>query len=301
MIQRKRINNDVFIRWAIMKPNNTPEDFTTATIVKLQARSKSGNKYIDLPYDRINNLFDIQFPANLQKEIGIYNLYLTYNKPDVSVNGGIATYTLDYCDAFELVPVTCLLLDPQEDPINIQGIIAAFSYSMMTDAEKNDLAARLSGQDRASLVLKPNSYMIRKKKNGTFVPSSILVTADAKNTTVSEWRVGVNNGAMSTITSSASPIPELSLTGNTVTISTVGTVYDTYQIWATDGTRTDSVNIQSYEDGYDGSDGSDGSHGGAGSDGSDGSDGKTIRNIQVYIASEEAPPTPTDMFAPPTG
>ena len=42
------------------------------------------------------------------------------------------------------MPVTCALLSPQEDPIVIQGIIAAFSYSMLTNEEKNDLANRLS-------------------------------------------------------------------------------------------------------------------------------------------------------------
>ena len=40
MITRKRINNDIFIRWAIFKPDNTPEDFSNATIKYVRAKAK---------------------------------------------------------------------------------------------------------------------------------------------------------------------------------------------------------------------------------------------------------------------
>ena len=83
------------------------------------------------------------------------------------------------------MPVTCALLSPQEDPIVIQGIIAAFSYSMLTNEEKNDLANRLS-QGAPYLRLRTNTYIIHVDKEGNHSPNVVEVYADTTNTNVSE-------------------------------------------------------------------------------------------------------------------
>ena len=185
MITRKRINNDIFIRWAIFKPDNTPEDFSNATIQYVRAKAKGDGSIYDLTYEIDGHILDIQFPANKQKDIGLHTLTLEYTKPDATVEGGVATYTIDYCNAFDLVPVTCALLSPQEDPIVIQGIIAAFSYSMLTNEEKNDLANRLS-QGAPYLRLRTNTYIIHVDKEGNHSPNVVEVHADTTNTNVSE-------------------------------------------------------------------------------------------------------------------
>ena len=67
MITRKRINNDIFIRWAIFKPDNTPEDFSNATIKYVRAKAKGDGSIYDLTYEIDGHILDIQFPANKQK------------------------------------------------------------------------------------------------------------------------------------------------------------------------------------------------------------------------------------------
>lgn len=288
MITRKRINNDIFIRWAIFKPDNTPEDFSNATIQYVRAKAKGDGSIYDLTYEIDGHILDVQFPANKQKDIGLHTLTLEYTKPDATVEGGVATYTIDYCNAFDLVPVTCALLSPQEDPIVIQGIIAAFSYSMLTNEEKNDLANRLS-QGAPYLRLRTNTYIIHEDKEGNHSPNVVEVHADTTNTNVSEWKVGINGGALQVVEEGNSPFAEVVLDSGVIKISTSGIVRDRYEVRATDGTRADSLVINKLSDGEDGK------------AGDTGTPGVATTTAFVYRVDYNTPSTPTDNFVPPTG
>lgn len=256
MITRKRINNDIFIRWAIFKPDITPEDFSNATIQYVRAEAVGDGSIYDLTYKIDGHILDIQFPANKQKDIGLHNLILEYTKPDATVEGGVATYTIDYCNAFDLVPVTCALLSPQKDPIVIQGIIAAFSYSMLTNEEKNDLANRLS-LGSPYLRLRTNTYIIHEDNEGNHSPNVVEVYADTTNTNVSEWKVGINGGVLQVVEEGNSPFAEVVLENGgikngVIKISTSGIVRDRYEVRATDGVRVDSLVINKLTDGENG-------------------------------------------------
>lgn len=189
MIQRKRINNDIFVRWAILNPDGTPVDLTSASSIKAEARPQSNNSIIPVNATVVgNNLVDIQLPASKQKHVGMYNLYLEFTKSNPSVEGGIATFTVDYTNAFELVPKTAMIPDPADDPINIEGFIASFTYSMLTEAEKADLASRLGGDTGGggggygTLGLFADSYVISVDKDGVSTPDVVRVRATPVNT-----------------------------------------------------------------------------------------------------------------------
>ena len=150
MIQKKRINNDVFVRWGVFTPEGLPVDLTEVTSITVEARPQSSNGRYPMVSQVVDNFVEAYFLAKDQKVVGKYNLYLTYTIDDPNIIGGVATYTIDYCDAFELLPKSCFIDGEDDvDPVNIQGIIASFTYSMLTEEEKNDLASRLSSNEGA--------------------------------------------------------------------------------------------------------------------------------------------------------
>lgn len=185
MITRKRINNDIYIRWAIFSPDGTPVDLALATIKKIQARAKVDGSIYNLLYNTEGNFLNVEFPAANQKDYGIHNLYLEYTVEDASTETGFRTYSLDYNDAFELVPISCELLEPQSDPIVIRGIIASFTYSMLSNAEKNDLASRLSSGE-PYINLTASSLLIKRSKAGVYTPSTVTISSRSNNTEISK-------------------------------------------------------------------------------------------------------------------
>lgn len=185
MITRKRINNDIYIRWAIFSPDGTPVDLALATIKKIQARAKVDGSIYNLLYNKEGNFLNVEFPAANQKDYGIHNLYLEYTVEDASTETGFRTFTMDYNNAFELVPISCELLEPQSDPIVIQGIIASFTYSMLSNAEKNDLASRL-GSGEPYINLTASSLLIKRSKAGVYTPSTVTISSRSNNTEISK-------------------------------------------------------------------------------------------------------------------
>ena len=59
MITRKRINNDIAIRWAIFKPDGSPVNFTNATIKKLETRAKTDGSIYKVSHNIIGNSNEI--------------------------------------------------------------------------------------------------------------------------------------------------------------------------------------------------------------------------------------------------
>lgn len=114
---RKRINNDLKISWEILR-NGQAEDFTTATNIAVKAVIPNAYS-IEVPYERIDNLFHIAVPANTLK-LGTYHLILSYNKPDAAIEGGIGTISIDQKNAFQIVRHT---EDESDDGRDITGNI----------------------------------------------------------------------------------------------------------------------------------------------------------------------------------
>lgn len=147
-MERKRIGNDIKIRWAVFNPDGTPVDFTGKD-VKVEIRHSQLYK-LKYPqqFEISGNHIDLQFTAKEQESVGAYNLWLEYTYPDDTVEGGIATVTLDNCGAFQLVSKTCELAGINEDPIYLEGIVTGLSYNNLTEENKDEITRRLleSGQ-----------------------------------------------------------------------------------------------------------------------------------------------------------
>ena len=108
---------------------------------KVVARPHATNSVYELNAEAKDNILDIYFPASSQKDIGKYTITLTYTVEDNTL--GEATHTIDHCDVFELMPVTCK--EHSEDNINIKGYVGSFSYELLSEEDKDDIASRISG------------------------------------------------------------------------------------------------------------------------------------------------------------
>lgn len=132
-----RIGNDVRIKWEINQVDGTPENFNGA---KIRTSIRRGSKYYDIPNKIIDNVLHIDFLANEQRVPGIYDLVACWTKPDSSIRGGKASYTIDKCEAVELVKYDC---DLEENDLRVNTIIGQLSYSYLAESEKTDIIQRL--------------------------------------------------------------------------------------------------------------------------------------------------------------
>lgn len=135
------IGNDIDrIYWDIFSKTGVPEDFSDAEIVSLQAYKASTPTLKANVVYRIEpegNRFSIVIPADNITKTGIYDLELIYTKPDLLFTGGIRTYRVTSCGAFEIVQKSCQVELP-EDPTVIAGVIGPLKgYSAYEVAVKN--------------------------------------------------------------------------------------------------------------------------------------------------------------------
>jgi leucine proline-enriched proteoglycan (leprecan) len=99
---KKRLQNDLKITWTILN-NDVAVDFSDATNIKLYARIVNSKEVDITAYSgRTANVFTIAIPAN-KLNIGVYDLILVYNKPCISIVGGLDTHATDVYRAFEIV------------------------------------------------------------------------------------------------------------------------------------------------------------------------------------------------------
>lgn len=129
-----RIGNDVRLKWAVFKEDGTPEDFSDAIDIKVEART--GIARYPQAVEVEGNVLRFQFAAAEQVHRGVYDLFLSYTKPDNTIEGGIATYTMDSCRAFELTRKSCELVNDKTDEIILEGIVAGLSFDMLSQAEQ---------------------------------------------------------------------------------------------------------------------------------------------------------------------
>ena len=142
---KKRINNDLFIRWKLEDANSNPILLDNADNIVVEVRSASTNAAYEVTYVIDNEFLNIHYLAKDQIHLGKYDIYLSYTVNDVNSPDGIKTITMDYCNAFELVPKTCAL-DDEGREITISGTLSFLTYSTFTEEEKDDLARRVANR-----------------------------------------------------------------------------------------------------------------------------------------------------------
>lgn len=130
--------------------------------------------------------------------------------------------------------------------VPITFVVDSKSYTLNFSYSISFKGADGSAKD---LKLDASSQVIRKLKNGTWLPSAdVTVTAVATNTTITKWEYSINGGSFSETV----PIG-VSRSGNNVYISPSATIaYGTYAVRVTDGIISDTITIIRLEDGTDG-------------------------------------------------
>lgn len=124
-MKKYRINTDIIdIAWTIFRNANIPENFGGDDIVdgSIELVAVGNRSKVRLPFAYENgNRVKIYFMADKQYAVGVYDLILTYKVKDSSVPGGMRTYVIDYCDAFQLVARSCDIETPP--PSEYVGIV----------------------------------------------------------------------------------------------------------------------------------------------------------------------------------
>ncbi len=132
------IGNDIDdISWDIFAKHEVPESFVDAENIEVFARLASSVRKIEASYTIAGNRLKLVIPAERQKKTGVYDLELTYQKPDSLLPGGLRHCRVTSCAVFELRDKSCEL-DLPDDPLVVAGIIAPLrGYSAYEVAIKN--------------------------------------------------------------------------------------------------------------------------------------------------------------------
>lgn len=139
---RVRIGNDITLRWAIFKSDHvTPEDFSDVISAKVSIKTHDPKWELAQEFSIDGNILTINFLASEQVYLGTHDLFFTYTKPDLDIEGGIATFTVDSVGVIELVPHSKDL--ETVDDVYVEGITAGLSYDMLTEDQKQDIINRL--------------------------------------------------------------------------------------------------------------------------------------------------------------
>lgn len=135
------IGNDIKLRWGIFKSDGSPEDLSTSNTLEVYIRYNLLNKLYKQDYTIEENYINIQFTADEQKHLGIYDLILSFTVLDEGIETGYSTYTVVKNCAFELVGNS----EQVEEDIEIQfdSIVSGLSYSMLTEREKEEITENL--------------------------------------------------------------------------------------------------------------------------------------------------------------
>ena len=113
--------------------------------------------------------------------------------------------------------------------------------------------AKFVGEDAKSITLSANAQVFKIDKANTMTPATITVTAQTVNTSIpnSGWTYSIDGGR----TFSATAPPEVSRSGNVVTLTGASMTQDSIVIKASDGTNSDFLTVYKVFDGSDGTPG----------------------------------------------
>lgn len=110
--------------------------------------------------------------------------------------------------------------------------------------------AKFVGEDAKNIVLTGNAQAFKVDKSNTVSPTTIKVTAQTENTSVTSWTYSIDGGT--TFTSSAAGV---SRSGNVVTIIGSAMTANSIVVKATDGVHSDVFTVYKVSDGSDGDEG----------------------------------------------
>lgn len=111
--------------------------------------------------------------------------------------------------------------------------------------------SKFVGDSAKSIILNGNCQVFKVSKEGTITPSTITVTAQTLNTSVTSWTYSTNGGQ-----TFRSTVPTgVSLNGDTVSIDGSSITSNSIVIKASDGTYSDTYTIHKVSDGSDGAQG----------------------------------------------
>lgn len=114
--------------------------------------------------------------------------------------------------------------------------------------------SKFVGDNAKSIVLSGDTQVFKVSKTNTITPSTIKVTTQAFNTTITNWTYSINGGQTFLSTAPTG----VSRSGNIVTITGSAITSNSITIKASDGEIEDVFTIYKVVDGLDGGDGNDG-------------------------------------------
>ncbi len=120
---RKRIKNDVSITWILKRKDGTSVDLSLVRNLCVYVRHSRLDIAKKQEYDVVDNVIFLHFLASEQKIAGVYDLHAKWEQIDESIEGGIASFALDYCNAFELVEKSCELTEEEQEDEDFVSIV----------------------------------------------------------------------------------------------------------------------------------------------------------------------------------
>ena len=112
--------------------------------------------------------------------------------------------------------------------------------------------SKFVGDSAKSIILNGDCQVFKTSKTGVMTPSTITVTAQTLNTSVTTWTYSTNGGQTFLSTAPTG----VSINGNTVTVAGSSMTSNSIVIRASDGTYSDTYTIYKVADGSDGAQGS---------------------------------------------
>ena len=137
-----RIGNDILIRWSIFKKEDSSPYFLEGKDIVVTMSSIFKKGYIE-DFKVAGNTVEFMFYGKDQKHPGIYSLTLEENK------GRDGMKTVDVCDAFKLVPKSCLT--NCESKVNVELITIRLDSALSVGGGQSD-----GTSDYNSLANKPS-------------------------------------------------------------------------------------------------------------------------------------------------
>ncbi len=111
----KRIGNDVYLTWEINNNDGSPVDFSDIIDMKVYIRRAFLNKLHEQKFEVTGNVIKLHYIAEEQAGIGSYDLLAKWTKADQQVEGGIASFAVDYKNAFKLIGFGETVPDQQDE------------------------------------------------------------------------------------------------------------------------------------------------------------------------------------------
>lgn len=136
----KRIGNDVYLTWEINNKDGSPVDFSDIIDMKVYIRRAFFKQLHEQKFEVTGNVIKLHYIAEEQAGIGSYDLLAKWTKADPEVEGGIASFAVDYRNAFKLIGFGETVPDQQDETFSsniyeaIKGDKGDSSYQTWLDA-----------------------------------------------------------------------------------------------------------------------------------------------------------------------